>query len=239
MRHGLAEDEVVAALRHRDGKTDRRLAIEPEHRLRRIGIPFLDRRDIGEAEEFAVGEKIDALQIVDRAERSGNADRVFLQTGLNDAGWRDRVLLLQTRDDLVATDAKPGELMGVEFEIEFLVLGSDQLRLRRILDGQYLCTNSFDIVAQLAVREPVGGERINNAKDIAELVIESRPQDALRQCDSYVGDLLANLIPDVRDRLLWRAIENVDIDRGNARAWFRSSGSKATAFPAISSRSGR
>ena len=40
VRHGLAEDEVVAALRHRDGEPDRRLAIEPEHRLRRIGIAF-------------------------------------------------------------------------------------------------------------------------------------------------------------------------------------------------------
>ena len=100
------------------------------------------------------------------------------------------------------TDTQPGQLMGVEFEIEFLVLGSDQLRLCGILDRQYLCANSFDIVAQLAVREPVGRERVDDAEDVAELVIEARPQDALRQCRLYVGDLLADLIPDVRDRLL-------------------------------------
>src|ERR1700730_8648080 len=29
------------------------------------------------------------------------------------------------RDDVVATDTQSGQLMGVEFEIEFLVLGSD------------------------------------------------------------------------------------------------------------------
>jgi hypothetical protein len=65
VRHSLAEDEVVAALRHRDGQSDRRLAIEPEHRLRRIRVPFAYRGDIGETEEFAVGIEIDALQIVD------------------------------------------------------------------------------------------------------------------------------------------------------------------------------
>ena len=125
VRHSLAEDEVVAALRHRDGQSDRRLAIESKHRLRRIRVPFAYRGDIRETKEFAVGIKIDALQIVDRVEGTGDADSVFLETGLNDAGGRDGVLLLQTRDDLIATDAESGELVGVEFEIEFLVLGSD------------------------------------------------------------------------------------------------------------------
>ena len=95
VRHGLAEGEVVAALRHRNRQPDRRLAVEPEHRLRRIGVPLANCRHIGEAEEFAVGKKIDALQIVDRAEGSGNADRELLQTGLDDAGRGDGVLLLQ------------------------------------------------------------------------------------------------------------------------------------------------
>ena len=57
VRHSLAEDEVVAALRHRDGEPDRRLAVESEHRLRRIRIAFAYRGDIGETEEFAVGDR--------------------------------------------------------------------------------------------------------------------------------------------------------------------------------------
>src|SRR2546423_13710762 len=99
--------------------------------------------------------------------------------------------------------------MSVEFEVEFLVLSTDQLRLRRILDRQYLRANSFDVISQLAVREPVGCECIDNAKDVAELVVETRPQNALRQCRLYVGDLLADLIPDVWDRLLRRVVEDV------------------------------
>ena len=73
------------------------------------------------------------------------------------------------------SETKPGELMRVEFEIEFLVLRSDQLRLCGILDRQYLRADAFDIVAQLAVRKPVGRECINDAEDVAELVVEARP----------------------------------------------------------------
>src|SRR5438105_548892 len=95
--------------------------------LRIVGnqVPFCYGCHIGETEEFAVGKKIYALQILNRVERSGNADREFFQTNLDDAGRRHGVLLLQARDDLVAADTEPGELMGIEFEIEFLVLGSD------------------------------------------------------------------------------------------------------------------
>src|SRR5271167_2149932 len=59
VRHGLAEDEVVAALSHRDCEADRRLPVKSEHRLRRIGIPFFYCRNIGETKEFAVRKKID------------------------------------------------------------------------------------------------------------------------------------------------------------------------------------
>ena len=106
--------------------------------------------------------------------------------------------------------------MGVEFEIEFLVLSADQLRLCGILNGQHLCANPFNIVAQLTVREPLCRERINDAEDVAELVIETRSQNALRQCPLDVGDFLANLIPDVRNCLLRRIVENVDINRRGA-----------------------
>src|SRR5438270_383074 len=121
-------------------------------------------------------EKIYALQILNRVERSGNADREFFQTSLDDAGRRHGVLLLQARDDLVAADTEPGELMGIEFEIEFLVLGSDQLRLRCILYSQDLRTNSLDVVAQLALYETIGCKGIDNAEDIAKLVIEWGPR---------------------------------------------------------------
>ena len=76
-------------------------------------------------------------------------------------------------DDLVAGDAKPGELTVVEFEVEFLVLSAEQLHFCRILYGEDLGADSFDIVAQLAVGKTIGSERVNDAEDVAELVVES------------------------------------------------------------------
>src|SRR5258706_2577161 len=94
VRYSLAEDEVIAALSHRDGKTNRRFAVKSKHRLRWVGISFFDGRDIGETEEFAVGKQIDALQIVNRVERSRNPDLEVLHTRLVEARGGDGVLLL-------------------------------------------------------------------------------------------------------------------------------------------------
>src|SRR6266436_3848906 len=212
MRHGLAEDEVVAALRHRDREPDRRLAIEAEHRLRRIGIALLDRRHIGEPEELAVGIEIDALQVFDRVERPGNPDGEFLLTGLDDAGRCHGVLLAQGLDDLVAGDAEPGKLAVIEFEVEFLVLSAEQLYFRCILYGEDLGADIFDIIAQFPVGKTIGSERVNDAEDVAELVIVIGSNDALRQRALDVSNLLTNLIPDFRYLFLWRVIKYVHIN---------------------------
>src|ERR1700749_671448 len=110
--------------------------------------------------------------------------------------------------------------MRIEFKIEFLILCSEQLRFRRILDRQYLCANSLDIVAQLAVREAVAGEGVDDAENVTELVVEARSDNALRQRRLYVGDLLAHLVPNVRDSLFWRIVENIDVDRRYAGLGF-------------------
>src|SRR6267378_1344391 len=212
VRYGLAEDEVVATLRHRDGEADRRLAVETEHRLRRIGIAFLDRCHIGEPKKLAVGKEIDALQVFDRVERAGNPDSEFLLTGLDDAGRCHSVLLAQGLDDLVVGYAKPGELTVVEFEVEFLVLSAEQLYFGRILYGEDLGADFFDIVAQLAVSKTIGSESINDAEDVAELVIVIGSNHTLRQRALDVGNLLANLIPDFRYLFLWRVVQHVYIN---------------------------
>src|SRR5207249_11567919 len=131
----------------------------------------------------------------------------------SDLGRCNSVLLAQALDNLITVDAEPGKLTGIEFEVEFLVLGAEELRLRRILYGQNLGADVLNIITQLAVREAIGGERVDNAEDVAELVIEVGSDDPLRQCPFDVGDLLAYLVPDIRDLVLWRIVENVDIDR--------------------------
>src|SRR5262249_17956473 len=101
-------------------------------------------------------------------------------------------------------DAQPGQLAANKFVEEVLILTAGQLRLRRILYGKDLGANVFDIVPQLTVCKPVGSERINDPKDVAELVIEIGPDDTLRQCSLDVRDFFANLVPDVGYLALWR-----------------------------------
>ncbi len=60
--------------------------------------------------------------------------------------------------------------------------------------------------------EPVGGEAVDNAVGVAELVVKAGTDDALRQVIADVGDLLAHLIPDVRDLSRGRRIFQIDED---------------------------
>ncbi len=57
----------------------------------------------------------------------------------------------------------------------------------------------LDIIAQLAERQAIGGERIDAAEHIAKLVIERRALNAAGQFGAHIADLLAHLIPGRRD----------------------------------------
>jgi hypothetical protein len=71
----------------------------------------------------------------------------------------------------------------------------------------------LDIVAEFPMREAVGGEAVDQAECVAEVVVEAGSDDAGRQRAADVADVLAHLIPDVRHfRGFGRALE-VDEDR--------------------------
>ena len=65
--------------------------------------------------------------------------------------------------------------------------------------------------------EPIGGKPVDDAVGVAEFVVETRADDALRQVVAYVSDFLAHLIPDVRHLSRARRIFEVDEDRRLAR----------------------
>ena len=62
-------------------------------------------------------------------------------------------------------------------------------------------------------REAVIGDAVDDAEDVAELVVEEGPDHALRQRGLDVADLLADLVPDVREVALGRRFLEVDEDR--------------------------
>src|SRR5690606_4304640 len=68
------------------------------------------------------------------------------------------------------------------------------------------------VVAQLAVREAVGGEPVDDPERVAEVVVEGGAHDALRQRVPDVADLVADLLPDGGDLLRRRVAAQVHED---------------------------
>ena len=90
--HVAAERQNVAAVAHGDGEADRRLAVDAEHRLRRIGIAAPDGRDVAQPDQPAVGQEVDVEEVRFRPEGAGNPERNLLVAGLERACGTDGVL---------------------------------------------------------------------------------------------------------------------------------------------------
>src|SRR5208337_3328101 len=125
----------------------------------------------------------------------------------------DRVLGAECGDQRGAVDPEARELLGRELHIEALVLGPEDVDLRDVRQLKELLSDFIHIVPELAMAEAVGGETVDDAVGVAELVVEAGADDALRHIVADVVDLLAHLVPDVRHLSLGRRILQVDEDR--------------------------
>ena len=59
-----AQRQDVAALTHRDGEADRRLAVDAEQGLRRVGEPPTDVGDVAQADHASVGDEVDVAKVL-------------------------------------------------------------------------------------------------------------------------------------------------------------------------------
>src|ERR1700682_3972818 len=112
------------------------MAVEAEHRLRRIGISTLDGRDIGQSEDLSVCHEIDVSQIGFRAKSAGYVDANLFVRCLNDASGRHGILCLNGLNQSLAIEVKSGELMRRKFNVDFLVLCAKKIDFRNIVDGE-------------------------------------------------------------------------------------------------------
>ena len=95
----LAERQNVAAVAHRDRQADRRLAVDAEHRLRRIGKAAPDLRDVAQPEDAPADGEVDVAQMsCSDAEGAGDAQRQRLVAGLDRARRLNHILRLQRSD---------------------------------------------------------------------------------------------------------------------------------------------
>ena len=151
--------------------------------------------------------------------RHGAADpqRYALLVGGDDAGRSDRVLRLQRSRKLRRLETVAGELGGRELDEDAFGLLADEVHLVDIGHLQQPRPDILHVVAQLAMGEPVRRESIDDAVCIPEFVIGDRADDALRQGQFDVFDLLADLVPGVRHRL--RPGRSLEIDKDRRLTW--------------------
>ena len=133
LRHGVldvaSEGQDVAALAHGDGEPDAVSSIDAEHRLRRIGGPARDARDVAQANDPAVRDEVDGEDVLLGPERARDADEDLLVPGLHDARRGDGVLGVQRGDQRGAVDPEARQLLGRELNVDALVLGPENVDL--------------------------------------------------------------------------------------------------------------
>ena len=214
----LAQGQNVAAVAHGDREPDRGHAVDAEQGLGRVGVAARDLGDVAEADHPPVGDEVDAQDVLLGAERPGDADEQLLIARLDDAGRGHGVLSLQGGHQRLPVDPQARHLLGRELDVDFFILRAHDVDLGHVRHLQQARAHVLDIVLQLAMAEAVRREAVDDAVGVAELVVEAGPDDALRQGVADVADLLADLVPDVRDRLARRRALQVDEDRGLACA---------------------
>ena len=213
-----AERQDVAAVAHRDREPDRGLAVHPEHRLRRVGIAAADLGDVAQADDPVAGDEVDVQEVELGIERARDPQRDPLVAGLQDACGPDGVLRLERGDQRRIVEAQRGQALGRELEEDLLVLGAEDLDLGDVGDQEQARARILDEVAQLAMGEAVGREAVDDAEDVAELVIEERPDHPARQRVPDVADLLAHVVPAVRHLAAGAVAAQIDEDRGEPGA---------------------
>ena len=160
---------------------DALLAVDAEHRLRRIGGAARDLGDVAQADHAAAGDEVDAENVLLGAEGAGDTHQDLLVAGLHHARRRDGVLALERGDQRGAVDAQPGELLVRELDVHALVLGAQDVDLGDVRQLEELLADVVHPVVQLALGEAVGREAVDDAVGVAELVVEVGADDALRQ----------------------------------------------------------
>ena len=208
-----AQRQDVAGIAHRDREPDRRLPVDAEHRLRRVDEATPDGGDIAQPEDAVAGHEVDRFEVLLGIERAGDAEEYAFLVGLNDAGRSHEVLRLQRGDDGRVIEPEAREPFGRELDVDLLVLRAQHVDLRDVLHLQQARARVLDGIAQFAKRETVGGERVDDAERVAEIVVEEGPDDAGGEGPADVADVLADLVPDVRNRGRRRRLLEVDEDR--------------------------
>jgi hypothetical protein len=140
------EGQNVATFAHGDGDADRGLAVDPEHRLRRVDIGAANLRNVAQTDQTPVCHEVDVQNVRCRLKRARHAECQVLVTGLQDPGRADDILRCQGRGQSRAVDPETCKLLDREFDQDLLVLSADDLDFRDVRHLHQPVTDMVDIV---------------------------------------------------------------------------------------------
>ena len=161
---------------------------------------------------------------------------IFSTSAFTRAAGLDGVLRLQGLHQLGNVEPHGGELLGGELQVNFLVLGAEEIDLCNVRHAEQLGAHALGIVAQLALSETIRSQREDQRIGVAELVIEERPLHPLGQGLLDVADLLAHLIPEIRHIGRTGGILQIHEHHGLAGLGVALADSRGSATPRASSR---
>ena len=176
-----AEIEHVAALRHRNANADRGRAVEAVLRRGRILVAARHAREVPKPHLPVTDTNGDVFERRDGIERATHAHGDAFARRFDGAGGNDGVLAGECRGQQFRRDPQTRHLTQRQVDVDDLVLHADEIHLAYVAHAQQLCADEFGLVAQLAIRETVAGQRVDHAIDIAEVVVEQRADCALRK----------------------------------------------------------
>ncbi len=210
----LAELDDVAALGHRDAQPDHLLAVEAHLGARRIDVAVPDGGDVAQANiaGAAGAAQGQVLQVADVRELAGQADLHVVRRRDQHAAGADVVLLRDLVGDAVDVQPHLRELGLLELDVDLLVLVAEQGDLGDVGHAQQLLADRIGVVVELAIGEAVGGQRIDGAVHIAEIIVEVRSTHAGRQRRRDIAHLLAHRVPELLRILGRRGVGQLEGD---------------------------
>ena len=193
-----AEGDDVAPGAHRDRERERRGSRGVDQLGGRLGVPARDRREVLEGDECGTPRQGDdrTPEVVDRLEAAGRLQRDSLHRGANFPPGNQDVDALEDRTELERREARLGQPLVLVVDEDPLVLRAVDVDLGDVIEPQQVVAHRVGNLLEIGVRVAVSGQRDDDPEDVAQLVVDERPDRAVRQIRGDPRDLAAQVVPD-------------------------------------------
>ena len=131
-------------------------------------------RDVAHPDHAPAGDEVDVQDVLLGPEGAGDPQRDALVAGLDDAGGADLVLGADRRQQRRRSMPRLASC-SIENSTKITSSWAPMMSIFETSGTlQELGADLLDVIAQLAVGEPVGGEAVDDAEHVAEAVVEER-----------------------------------------------------------------